>query len=373
MTPRRISRIRSHLSRAALVGLVIPLALAGCGKKGAAGGPPGGMSVHVVGFKAARQPIEESVSLIGSLQANEAVEIMSELDGTVDEIGFEEGQPVTKGQLLVLIDQEKLRANLAEVEARLQLAESTMQRYTALAESNAVSRQEVEKAKAEHEATRASVTLMHAQLQDATITAPFDGVVGARKVSVGQLIMRGTAITSVIDTDPMKAEFRVPERHVAQLQPGQQIEMSVAAYPEETFTGKVYFIDPQIEESTRTVLVKALVPNPKGKLHAGMFANLKLVMQMRQDAVVIPETALMVQGEHTSVFVVDSSDTVQPRLVTPGIRLAGMVEIADGLRPGETVVVEGIQKLGPGAKVVVRFEDSSTVSLPGSIVPQAGR
>ncbi|MBI4341903.1 MAG: efflux RND transporter periplasmic adaptor subunit [Candidatus Omnitrophica bacterium] len=340
---------------------------AGCGKKGQGGGW-GDMVVQVVGFTAARQPIEETVSLVGTLYANEAVEIMSELDGTVDEIAFEEGQPVTKGQVLVLIDQQKLRASLAEVEARLQLADSTMQRYTALAESNAVSKQEIEKARAEYEAARASLALMHAQLEDATITAPFDGVVSSRQVSVGQLIMRGTRITSVVDPDPMKAEFHIPERYVGQVRPDQLVQLTVAAYPDVPFSGKVYFVDPRVDEATRTVLVKALVPNADGKLHTGMFANLKLVMQARKDALVIPEVALMVQGERTSVFVVGAEDKVEPRPVTTGVRLAGMVEVLDGVRAGETVIVEGLQKLGPGAKVSVRFEDPSAVALPGARV-----
>lgn len=358
----------SSLKRFALLLAVIVLA-AGCGKKGGGGGW-GDMVVQVVGFKAAHQPLEETVSLVGTLLANEAVDIMSELDGVVDEILFEEGQPVTKGQQLVLIDQQKLRASMAEVEARLQLTDATMQRYAKLAESNAVSKQEVDNARAQYEADRASLALTHAQLEDATITAPFDGFVGARRVSAGQMIMRGTPITSVVDPDPMKAEFHVPERYVSQLQPGQAVHLSVAAYPGQTFSGDVYFVAPAVDEATRTVLVKAQVPNADGRLRAGMFANLTLVIHLRQQAVVIPETALMTSGSQISVYVVGAEDKVEPRPVTTGERLAGLVEITDGVRAGEVVVVEGLQKLGPGSKVSVRFDEAGG-GIPSAILPKA--
>lgn len=340
-------------------GLALLMASSGCGKKGGPGGGPGGMAVHVVGFAVAREPIEERVSLVGSLMANESVQIQSEIDGSIDEIAFDEGQPVTKGHVLARIDQKKLQAGMAEVEARLQLAESTLQRYTALAESRAVSQQEVDQAASTFEANRASIDLMKAQLEDATIIAPFDGIVGERRISLGQFVSKGTLITSLIDPDPMKAEFHMPERYVSQVATGQRVDMTVAAYPDETFSGEVYFVGPEVDASTRTVLVKALVPNADGKLRSGMFANLSLIMQVRKHALVIPETALIIQGQTTTVFVVDEQNTVQPRQVKPGVRLAGRVEVLEGLRAGDTVVIEGTQKLGPGAKVVVRFEDPS--------------
>jgi membrane fusion protein (multidrug efflux system) len=339
------------------------LLLAGCGKRGPGpAGPGGGMAVHVVGFRAVEQPVEERVAVVGTLAANEAVEIKSELDGVIEEVGFEEGAAVDAGRVLFRIDRIKLEASLAEAEANLKLAEVTLGRYAALAESRAVSRQEVDQARTGFQARLAAVELMRAQLEDATITAPFDGVVGSRLVSIGQYVTKGQQLTSLVDTDPMKAQFDVPERYVSHLGPDQHIQIAVAAYPEEIFTGKVYFVDPQIDEATRTVLVKALVPNRDGRLRSGMFANLTLILQVREHALVIPETALMVQGQTTTVFVVDETGSVQPRPVKTGVRLAGMIEMLEGLRAGETVVVEGVQKLGPGASVVVRFEELSTLT-----------
>jgi membrane fusion protein (multidrug efflux system) len=154
----------------------------------------------------------------------------------------------------------------------------------------------------------------------------------------------------------MKAEFNVPERLVGQLSQGQEIHARVAAYPDEQFLGTVYFINPQVNPDTRTVLVKARLPNPDGKLRAGMFTNLDVVFRVREQAVVIPESALLLEGDHASVFVAQNS-TAQPRPVTTGVRLAGVLEILDGLAPGEIVIIEGTQKLSPGAPVELRVDE----------------
>jgi membrane fusion protein (multidrug efflux system) len=188
--------------------------------------------------------------------------------------------------------------------------------------------------------------------------APFDGTASERLVSLGQYVAVGMPLTTVIDADPMKAAFDVPEHHLSQLHTGQTIEMVVAAYPDMQFQGKVYFIDPQVRTDTRTVLMKALVPNADGRLRPGMFANLKLVTQVRERALVIPETAILLQGQTTSLFIVKEDGSVESRVVTTGVRLAGMVEIISGLAVGETVIVEGVQKIFPGAKVSVRYEAS---------------
>ncbi|MCM8811515.1 MAG: efflux RND transporter periplasmic adaptor subunit [Candidatus Omnitrophica bacterium] len=330
----------------------------GCGK---AGGPPsGGMPVQVVGFKAEIRPIQDTISLTGSLEANEWVEIKSQIEGVIEEILFEEGQTVKEGQLLLRIDRRKLEAQLAEAQANLKLTDSNRRRYEALSQTRAVSKQEVDQAVAAFEAAQATVSLLKARLEDADIAAPFDGVTGARLVSPGQFIAAGTPLTTLLHPDPMKAEFRVPERHLSRLQEGQEVEVAVAAYPDERFTGTVYFIDPQIDEATRTALVKARVPNPEGKLRRGMFVNLNLILQVREKAVVIPEIALTLQGDAASVFVVDETSSAQIRQVQTGARLADAVEILSGVSEGETVVIEGTQKVRPGGKVQVRYEEKAS-------------
>lgn len=341
-----------------VVGLLLVLTLSGCGKGGPSGGAPEGRAVSVVGFRALKQPVKERVAVVGTLVANESVDIKSKIDGVIEAILFEEGQKVEEGMELLWIDQRKLEASLAEAEANLTLAESTLDRYTALAQTRAVSGQEVDQARSTYQVRLATVELMRAQLEDATVIAPFEGRLGARLVSIGQYVNKGQGLTSLMDMDPMKVELNVPERFLGRLEVGQVLEVSVAAYPQERFSGRVYFVDPRVDTDTRTVLVKARVPNPKEKLRAGMFASLDLILQVRENAVVIPESALLLMADEASVFVVEDGKA-QPRSVTTGVRMAKALEIRSGLSAGEMVVIEGTQKLAPGVSVKVREETRS--------------
>jgi membrane fusion protein (multidrug efflux system) len=309
------------------------------------------MVIQVIAAKARRQAVAEKISLVGTLAANEQVEIKSEIDGTIEAINFEEGQTVRKGDLLLKLDQTKLAATVAQADANFKLAQANLKRSEALLQSRSISQQEYEQATATFETSRATVDLVRRQLKDASILAPFDGMIGARLVSPGQVITRGMPLSSLINLDPIKAEFKVPERFLSQLHSGLDIEIEVAAYPGIKFKGSVYFIDPRVDESTRTALIKARLPNSENKLRPGMFGNLNLVINLRANSIVIPESAVLLQGDQASLFVVDKDNVVQPRMVTLGLRLAGQVEILKGLNEGETVVSEGTQKLRPGAKV----------------------
>lgn len=347
------------------VGLIsLCLAVCGCGKKkdNDMAAKMKGMPVNVVAVEAKKQTIEDKISLVGTMAANESVEIKSEIDGAIEEINFEEGQKVEKGQLLIAIDKRKLEASLAQADANLKLAETTGKRYQSLIDSQAISKQEFDQAQADLEANKAAADLVKAQLKDATIEAPFAGIMGERLVSVGQFITKGDSLTFLINQDPMKAEFRIPEKYLGRLKEKQTIEIAVAAYPKDTFKGEVYFIDPQIDAVTRTALVKALVPNPDGKLRVGMFANLDLIVNVRENAVVIPETALIPKDEDLSVFVIDAESKAQPKPVKAGIRMAGLVEMTSGIAAGEKVITEGYQKIGPGSNVIPR--DPDAVSQP---------
>jgi membrane fusion protein (multidrug efflux system) len=158
---------------------------------------------------------------------------------------------------------------------------------------------------------------------------------------------------------------KVPERYLRQLQIGQQLEFTVAAYPDQKFRGEVYFISPQIDESTRTALIKARIANPEAKLRGGMFASLDLTLQVRDAAILIPEPALMSNGDNFSVFVVDEKGTAQTRPVEVGLRLAGKAEVLKGLAAGEKVVVEGVQKLRPGAPVKLAPPEAAAPYVSG--------
>jgi membrane fusion protein (multidrug efflux system) len=347
-----------------LIGCVAALALVtGC-KKQAAGGPPGGFAIQVVAVEVKRQPVTETVPLVGSIAANEMVEIKSETDGIVQEINFNEGGRVEKGQLLVKLDETKLAAALAEAEANLKLSLANNERAKQLFKDKLISQQEYDQAASTYAVNEASVDLKRRQFKDARIHAPFAGIVGARPISPGQVITRNTTLTWLVDLDTVKVEVTVPERFLRQLKIGQPLEFSVAAYPGEKFRGEVYFISPQIFEATRTALVKARISNADGKLRGGMFAGLELTLQVRDSAIVIPEPAIMSNGDSFSVFVVDENNHAQIRPVEVGIRLAGKAEVVKGLNAGEKVVVEGVQKLRPGGAV--------KLAPPEAAAPYAG-
>jgi membrane fusion protein (multidrug efflux system) len=309
--------------------------------------------VRVVVVMSRRQPVTESLSLVGTLVANESVNIKAEVDGIVQEVLFEEGQPVANGQLLLRLDETKLAASLAEAESSFQLSEANFERAKQLFSEKLISQQEYDQASATYALNQAALELKKRQLKDARVHAPFEGVTGARNVSPGQVITKDTVLTSLVDLDPVKAAINVPERFLGQLAVGQEIEVGVAAFPDQKFRGKLYFVAPEIDPNTRTALVKALVPNPDRQLKPGMFANLDLTLTVRENSVVIPEPALsqMLEGDRATVFVVTADQTAELKTVRLGVRLAGWVEILSGLDGGESVIVEGTQKIGPGSKV----------------------
>jgi membrane fusion protein (multidrug efflux system) len=326
-------------------------ACSGCKKPETASAPKGPPPVHAVVVEARRQPVIESLSLVGTLSADQVVEVKSETEGTVEEILFQEGQPVKKGDLLFRLDESKSAAAVAEAEANFKLSQVTYERVQQLYKDKLISQQEFDQAAAQFQANQASLELKRRQWKDTRIHASFSGITGAYNVSPGQVISKNTTLTWLVDLDLIKAEFNVPERFLSQVRVGQSIEVKVAAYPTEKFNGEVYFIGPQVDPVTRTALVKAKIPNSERKLKPGMFANLDLTLKLKDDAVVIPESAVLPSGDRTLIYIVDDADTAQIRPVKLGIRLAGQVEVLSGLQGGERVVAEGIQKVRPGGKV----------------------
>lgn len=328
--------------------------LLGCRREAPPAGAAAGasaLSVQVVAVPARQQAVNETVSLVGSVTPNEVIEVQAEADGLVKEIGFAEGQRVEKGSLLVALEETKLAAQLAEAEANLQLARTSFARVKELFGSKLISQQEYDQASGSYAANEAGVNLKRRLLQDARVTAPFSGITGARRISPGQVITKSTPLTMLVDLDSVKVEMGVPERYLSQVNLGQTLEFKVAAYPKDTFKGEVYFISPQLDTGTRTALVKARIANGDGRLKGGMFANLDLRLQLRESALVIPEPALVNNGDTTSVFALSSSNTATMKPVKIGLRLAGKAEVLSGLTAGEMVVVEGVQKLRPGATV----------------------
>lgn len=338
-----------------VVCLAVAQFVAGCKKKpaGGPGGPGGGgmPAMQVVAVEAKARPVTESLSLVGSTAANEMVAIKSETEGIIQEILFDEGKKVEKGQMLIRLDETKLAAAVAEAESNFKLSRANFDRTKQLLTDKLISQQEYDQVAATYDLNQATLELKKRQLKDARINAPFAGVAGVRNISPGQVITKETILTWLVDLDTVKVEVNVPERYLQQLKVGQALKFSVAAFPGEKFKGEVYFVSPQINETLRTALVKAKIPNADHKLRGGMFASLELSLQVRDSAIVIPEPALISNGDSFSVFVVGADNKAEMRPVHVGIRMAGQAEVTKGLAAGEKVVVEGVQKIGPGSPV----------------------
>jgi membrane fusion protein (multidrug efflux system) len=319
--------------------------------------------VQVIVVEARRQPVAETLTLPATLTPNESVEIKPETDGIVQRINFAEGEHIEEGRVLVQLDESKFAAAVAEAEANLRLSQANFDRAKQLFQDKLISQQDFDQIASTFAVNQAGLELKRRQLKDARVSAPFRGIVGARQVSPGQVVSRTTTLTWLVDLDTVKVEVKVPEKYLRQLQVGQPLEFTVAAFPEQKFRGEVYFISPQIEEDTRTALVKARIANAEGKLRGGMFASLELTLQVRDSAIVVPEPALMSNGDNFSVFVVDDQGLAQLRPVQVGYRLPGQAEIVQGLKAGDKVVVEGLQKLRPGSPVKLAPPESAAPYL----------
>ncbi len=310
-------------------------------------------------YTAAFERVEDKIFAVGSLEANEMVQMKSEIAGRIVKVSFDEGAAVGKGDVLFQLDDAKLRAELEWAEARLEKARNNLERSRKLLEQHTISPQEFDDVQAEFKEADATVSLAKERLSDATIRSPLKGFISERLVSPGQYIDKNQTLVTVVDNDPMKIDFAVPERFLPQLHLGQNVKVKVVSLASEIFTGEVYFIDPRVEPSTRTIKVKAQIPNPSGELRAGMFANAELIVGARDQAVVIPEQALVPQIDKVTVFVVKDG-IAQRREVKIGARMAGKVEIAEGIAVGEQVVISGQQKLRDQMPAQPSQKESST-------------
>ena len=302
--------------------------------------------------KVVATPLSEQVTAIGTLLSDEAVTVSSEIPGRLKEIHFQEGQPVVKGAPLFTLDDSVYRAHLADAEAKLKLAEQTHQRASQLFKNKYATAQAVDEATSSLAVNTATVELARVQLDKARIVAPFSGIVGLRHVSAGEYITSGQALVNLEAIDPVKADFRVPERFLPAIRVGQTIRIKVDAYPEDVFEGKVYAIDPRLDVAGRSLLVRALVPNKDRRLRPGLFARVTVLLQLKEDALSVPEQAIVPQGDAQYVFKIVNGKVMLTKVVT-GTRREGRVEIVDGLSVGDEVVTAGQLKIRDGSAVSI--------------------
>ncbi|MBU2534139.1 MAG: efflux RND transporter periplasmic adaptor subunit, partial [Alphaproteobacteria bacterium] len=241
--------------------------------------------------------LAETVGTIGTIRSNEAVIIRPEIDGRITEIGFEEGRPVNKGDVLFRLDSSVPRAELAEAQAKLALTKGNYARTKPLAARGHSTTEALERTLAEMQSAEARVKLFEARLEKTEIPAPFDGIVGLRHVSVGDYVAAGKDLVNLENIDPIKVDFRLPERYLRIVKPGGMVQLRADALPGQTFDGKIYAIDPRIEPGGRSIAVRAKLSNEERMLRPGLFVRVQLIIDHRQQAIVIPEEAIVRRGD----------------------------------------------------------------------------
>ncbi|WP_457092043.1 efflux RND transporter periplasmic adaptor subunit [Microvirga sp. P5_D2] len=341
------------------------------GAPGGRGGPVGPATVEVDTVKTGR--IVEVRESVGTVRAYESITVTAKVAGIVKQIGFEEGQKVKAGDMLIEFDAAERRAEIEQAIAEANRAQALrnevaikLERAQALSRTGAGTGAQVDDLTAQLKSLEGSIASAQAQrkaaearLEDLMIRAPFPGRVGTRSVSLGAYVAPGTRITSLDDLSKIRLDFAVPENLLGRLKPGQTVNATSAAYRERTFKGTVATIDPRVDQTTRTARLTAEFDNSDEALKPGMFLSVALEVSTKDDAVVVPEEAIVSEGLRHVVYPVKDKK-VERRVVTLGQRQGGKAEIVDGLKAGETIVVMGVQRVRPGAEVNARPVGSGT-------------
>lgn len=304
----------------------------------------------VVISEAKIQAFPLSAEALGNARANEAVDIRPEITAAITEISFDEGQTVNQGDILLRLENSEPLAELAAAKAALVDSESQYRRSQELFKTRVVSESELEQLEARRDADQAAVNAAQSRLNHTVIRAPFSGQLGLRRVSLGSIVSPLTVITTLDDTSRIKLDFDVPEVFMARLSIGLSVNARSAAWPDLVFHGQVISIDTRVDPISRTIIVRALLPNENARLRPGMFLTVSL---MKEDvkALLVPEEAIVPERSKQFVYVVGAGDIVERREVTTGRRRPGEVEVLSGLASGERVITEGTQKARPGQPV----------------------
>jgi len=330
-------------------------------RAGGPGAPGGPVAVEVA--RAEAVTLTDDVQAVGSLKSSQGVMLRPEVSGRIARLGFNDGQRVRRGQLLVQLDDTLQRAQLQQAEAQASIARTNLQRSRELLAQNFVSQSAVDQNAASLQVAEAQVALAQAQLARMRILAPFDGTAGLKLVDVGDYVKDGADIVNIEDLTSLTVQFAVPERYIDRLRAGQPVEVVVDALPGRNFKGRVQAVDSQVDANGRALQVLAQVDNPGALLKPGMFARPRVIFSVREGAVVVPEEALVPLGAKQFVFkVLDGPEgqKVSQRLEAKiGLRLPGRVEIVEGLKAGDVVATAGQTRLLRSDSLPVRVIDIS--------------
>ena len=318
---------------------------------GAAGGfnrPPTPVETATVDSRT----VEDRFEAVGTIEADEAITIVSEIDGRVISIPFREGDYLSRGALIAQLDTAQLGAELRRARAVRDQRQASYDRIRSVVEQQAGAPQDLDDAAAALAVAEAELALARSRFDKTRITVPFAGMVGARRVSVGAFLRAGQPITDLADIDELRINFSAPERFLGQLRRGAAVTVSTPAFPGMELDGEIIVIEPLLDPETRSARVVARIRNSERRFRPGMSANIAAVLNRRTDALTVPSEAVFVSGNQAFVYVINADSTVARSPLVLGTRLSDAVEVVDGLAPGDRVVRAGHQKLFNGAKVM---------------------
>lgn len=342
-------------------------------EKSTAGKPTAGGTVVAVDVaKVTTLKLVDDVNAVGSIRSNESVMIRPEVSGRIVKLNFSDGQHVKKGQLLVAFDATVNEAEVQQAKAELGIARANYERALDLAKQKFISDRARDESQANVQVLEAKLALAQARLSKLQIKAPFSGIVGIRNVSVGDYVKDGADLINLEDISSVKVDFRVPEKYADMVHKGQAIEVLVDALPGKPFHAKVDAVDPQVDSSGRSALLRGRIDNPEGKLKPGMFARVRLILAERDNALMVPEEAIVPQGSMATVWKVVDGKAVRAEVKT-GLRRAAKVEIVQGLQAGDTVVTAGQIRLSKdGTPVrIAQANGQEARSTNASVAPAA--
>lgn len=319
----------------------------------AAAAPAGPLSVRAI--QVVPELLLDKLSVTGTLFPDEEVDLSSEVSGKIVGIYFEEGAYIPKGKVLVKIDDAELKAQLRMVRLRAELAQQREARKKKLLEIGGISQEEYDEALTEYNTLETEAELIEVQIRKTSIVAPFGGKTGLRYVSEGSYVNPGTRVAHLVKLDPVKIEFSVPEKYSNRIPASTPISFLIEGQ-EKAYVGKLYAREPVINTATRTLLMRAKSPNPGGVLLPGSFANVEITLDAFEQSLMVPSQALVPDVEGQSVFVVRSGKA-QLQRVQIGIRQAELIQITDGLSPGDTVITSGLLQLRPDMPVAAMMQN----------------
>jgi len=339
---------------------------------------PAAAGVVVEASKVAKLALPQGITAVGSLRSDESVTLRPEVAGRISSIHFLEGERVARGAALVKLDPSVTEAEERQARANLTWAKQKYQRAIDLQKQGFISGQAKDEAENNLTVSEAALALAEARLAKLTISAPFSGIIGLRSVSVGDYVKEGADMVNLEAIDPLKVDFRVPEVYLTQLHVGQTLHVTLDAMPGKTYEGKLLAINPLIDAAGRSVVIRAQVKNQDSALRPGMFARVRLFTRDLQEALVVPEQAIVPQGDEWFVYrVVDGK--AQRAKVDIGQRREGKAEIMKGLADGDLVVTAGQLKLREGVAVQVAAQANAPAAgappkadaTPAATVPKS--